>query len=105
MNALTRFKLALTEDTPVIKPYDEAAWAKLADVRHTPVNVSVTILYGLHSRWVNLLEHLTPAEWERAFIHPESGKTLGLKTVAANYAWHGMHHLAHIVNLKERENW
>ena len=105
MNALTRFKWALTEDAPVIKPYNETAWAKLADVRHTPVNVSITILYGLHTRWVNLLEHLTPEEWERTFVHPETGKTFGLKTVAAMYAWHSMHHLAHVVNLKERENW
>jgi hypothetical protein len=105
MNAVTRFKLALTEDAPVIKPYDEAAWANLPDVRHTPVNVSVTLLYSLHSRWVHLLEHLTPAEWERTFVHPEHGKSFGLKTIAAMYAWHGMHHLAHIVNLKERENW
>lgn len=105
MNAVTRFKLALTEDAPVIKPYDEAAWANLPDVAHTPVNVSITMLFALHTRWVHLLEHLTPAAWERTFIHPEHGKTFGLKTIAAMYAWHGMHHLAHIVNLKERENW
>jgi hypothetical protein len=69
------------------------------------VNVSVTILFALHTRWVHLMEHLTPAEWQRTFVHPENGKTLGLKTVAGTYAWHGMHHLAYIVNLKERENW
>lgn len=105
MNAYVRFKLALTEDAPVIKPYDEAAWANLADVRHTPVNASVTLLHALHTRWVQLLENLTPAEWERTFIHPAHNKTFGLKTIAATYAWHGKHHLAHIVNLKERENW
>lgn len=105
LNALTRFKLALTEDEPVIKPYDEAAWANLADVKYTPINVSITLLHALHTRWVNLLDHLTPSEWERTFMHPEHGKTFGLKTIAAMYAWHGMHHLAHIVNLKERENW
>ena len=105
MNAVIRFKLALTEDAPVIKPYDEAAWANLPDVQHTPVNVSLTILFALHTRWVHLMEHLTPADWQRTFVHPEHGKTFGLKTIAGMYAWHGRHHLAHVVNLKERENW
>jgi hypothetical protein len=105
INAVTRFKLALTEEEPVIKPYDEAAWALLPDVSHTPVNVSITLLHALHNRWVQLLEHLSPAQWDRTFIHPEHGRSFGLKSIAATYAWHGKHHLAHIVHLKEREGW
>jgi hypothetical protein len=104
-NALTRFKLALTEDNPIIKPYDEAAWAELPDVFKTPINVSLTLLHALHTRWVNLMDNLTPDQWERAFTHPASGTTFILKTVAANYSWHGKHHLAHIERLKERNNW
>ncbi len=105
MNAYTRFKLALTETAPVIKPYDEAAWSMLPDVQKTPVNVSITLLHSLHTRWVHLLEALTPEQWERTFTHPEHGKSFTLKNTAGTYAWHGQHHLAHIVNLKEREQW
>ncbi|MVT08703.1 YfiT family bacillithiol transferase [Chitinophaga tropicalis] len=104
-NALTRFKLALTEDNPVIKPYDEAAWAELPDVANTPVNVSITLLHALHTRWVNLMDNLTDQQWTRTFVHPETKKTFELRTVAANYSWHGKHHLAHIERLKERNNW
>ncbi|SEN32830.1 DinB superfamily protein [Chitinophaga rupis] len=102
MNALTRFKLALTEDNPVIKPYDEAAWAKLGDMERTPINMSITLLHALHARWVNLMESMSPEDWERSFVHPEHNTTFKLKTVAANYAWHGKHHFAHIEKLKER---
>ncbi|WP_213086941.1 YfiT family bacillithiol transferase [Chitinophaga agrisoli] len=105
MNAYTRFKLALTETSPIIKPYDEAAWAMLPDVQKTPVNVSITLLFSLHARWVHLMEALTPEQWERTFIHPEHGKVFKLNYIAGSYAWHGQHHLAHIVNLKEREQW
>jgi hypothetical protein len=105
MNALTRFKLALTEDNPTIKPYNEAAWAELPDVAKTPINVSLTLLHALHTRWVNLMENLSDEQWERTFTHPASGKTFALRTVAANYSWHGKHHLAHVERLKERNNW
>ncbi|NSL87466.1 putative metal-dependent hydrolase [Chitinophaga sp. Mgbs1] len=105
INAITRLKLALTEDKPVIKPYDEAAWALLEDVNNTPVNVSITLLHALHTRWANLLEKLTPEQWERVFIHPEHGTHFNLKTQTATYSWHGKHHLAHIQGLKERMNW
>lgn len=104
-NAFIRFKLALTEDNPTIKPYDEAAWAELPDVAKTPINMSLTLLHALHTRWVNLLESLTEEQWQRTFVHPESKKTFALKTVAANYAWHGKHHLAQVQRLKERNNW
>jgi hypothetical protein len=105
INALTRFKLALTEDNPVIKPYDQDGWAQLEDVKYTPVNVSITLLHALHTRWANLMDRMPDEAWDRQFTHPAQGRTFNLKTVAANYAWHGKHHLAHIVNLKERMNW
>jgi uncharacterized damage-inducible protein DinB len=104
LNAFVRFKLALTEDTPLIKPYDEAAWANLADARDTPVQVSAALLTALHQRWVVLLRSLDEAQWQRSFRHPEMGEvrldqTLGL------YAWHGRHHLAHITGVRERGGW
>jgi hypothetical protein len=105
MNAYTRFKLALTEENPVIKPYDEAAWAELPDVSKTPINISLTLLHALHTRWVSLMDSMTPEQWERVFTHPEHGATFFLRKVAGNYAWHGKHHLAHIERLKERNNW
>jgi len=105
MNAYTRFKLALTEDNPVIKPYDEAAWAELPDVTKTPVNISLTLLHALHTRWVSLMDNMTPVQWERVFTHPEHGETFYLRQVAGTYSWHGKHHLAHIEKLKERNNW
>jgi DinB superfamily len=105
MNGYIRMKLALTEDQPIIKPYEEGEWAKLPDVKHIPINVSITLLYALHTRWTSLMEHLTAADWERTFIHPANGTTHHLKTHAANYAWHGKHHLEHILRLKERMDW
>lgn len=105
INAITRFKLALTEDNPVIKPYDQDAWVKLADVQYTPINVSITLLHALHMRWANLMDRLPDEAWDRTFVHPEQGRSFNLKTQAANYAWHGKHHLAHIMNLKASMNW
>lgn len=96
LNAYTRFKLALTEDNPTIKPYDEAAWAELPDVAALPVEVSLTLLASLHSRWVTLLHHLSEAQWQRTFLHPESRKTSPIDQALAMYAWHGRHHLAHL---------
>ncbi|WP_295123182.1 YfiT family bacillithiol transferase [uncultured Chitinophaga sp.] len=104
-NAVTRFKLALTEDKPVIKPYDEAAWAELPDVLRTPINMSVTLLHALHTRWANLLEALTDEQLERSFIHPQHNITFKLRDSLANYSWHGRHHLTHIVHLKESKGW
>lgn len=105
INAYTRFKLALTEDTPVIKPYEEALWADLADVNSTPINFSITLLHALHTRWVNLLDRLTPEQFERMFMHPANKTTTKLRVVTGMYSWHGRHHLAHIEHLKERNNW
>ncbi|CAL1517591.1 YfiT family bacillithiol transferase [Chitinophaga sp. MM2321] len=105
MNGCIRVKLALTEDEPTIKPYEEAAWAVLPDVANTPVNVSITLLHALHTRWAALMEGLTDTQWERTFFHPGQGKVFNLKTHIANYSWHGKHHLAHIEGLKERMKW
>jgi len=102
-NSFMRFKLALTEDWPTIKPYDEAAWARLADSR-TPVEMSITFLEGMHARWVALLESLSDADFERGFAHPERGRTT-LATNLAIYAWHCHHHLAHITGLRQRQGW
>ena len=95
MNSLTRFKLALTEDNPTVKPYEEAHWALLPDYR-LPVESSLRMLEGIHRHWAALLESFTDDEWNRTFTNPESGQTLPLKRALALYSWHGKHHLAHI---------
>jgi len=99
MNAYIRFKLALTEDEPVIKPYDEAAWAKLIDNEVTPVEVSLAMLDALHDRWVRLLRHMSDTDFARAFRHPELG-LVRLDQNLALYAWHGKHHTAHLASIK-----
>jgi hypothetical protein len=104
LNSYVRFKLALTEDEPTIKPYDEARWAELGDMKTTPVETSLALLENLHKRWVALLDSLTPAEWERKFKHPEMG-SMSLNQNLALYAWHGRHHVAHITSLRERNHW
>jgi len=105
LNAYTRFKLALTEDEPTIKPYDEAAWAELADSQKVPIEVSLDLLDALHVRWVALLRSMNPTDFERGFRHPEHGRVLSLKQLLGLYAWHGRHHVAHITSLKKREGW
>lgn len=105
INAYVRFKLALTEERPTIKPYDQARWAELADVTAVPVDVSLTLLTALHTRWVALLRAMSPADFARAFVHPEMGRTLTLDQTLALYAWHGRHHTAHITALRERMGW
>ena len=108
LNAYVRFKLALTEDTPVIKPYDEAAWAKLADTAATPIEVSLDLLERLHTRWVVLLEAMTETDFARRFHHPESGTmspAMSLDTYLSGYAWHSRHHVAHITRLRSRMGW
>ena len=105
MNAYIRVKLALTEDNPTVKPYDEAAWAELADTQVVPVNVSVTLVHALHRRLVALLQHMQPSERERTYFHPEHKRNFPLWEVVALYAWHSRHHAAHIQGLRERMNW
>jgi len=104
MNAYIRFKLALTEDEPTIKPYMEDRWAKLDDVQSTPLEVSLALLDNLHNRWVRLLRTIKPGEWQRTFRHPELG-TVSLEKNLALYAWHGRHHVAHITELRKRMGW
>ncbi len=104
MNAYIRFKLALTEDEPTVKPYMEDRWAELTDVKTTPLEVSLSLLDSLHARWVRALQAMRPEDWKRTFKHPE----LGLVPLEKNlclYSWHGRHHVAHITELRKRMNW
>jgi uncharacterized damage-inducible protein DinB len=104
MNAYIRFRLALTEDRPTIKPYDETAWAKLPDAMDGPLEVSLDLLDALHSRLVSLMRSWGEAEWKREFMHPERGP-MTLERNAALYAWHGRHHTAHVTSLRKRMGW
>lgn len=105
MNSLTRLKLALTEDNPIIKPYIEALWAELPDSKTMPIHPALKMLEGIHERWALLLNNLKDAELKRTFIHPQSGKQFQLDENTALYAWHCNHHLAHITNLKKNKGW
>ena len=96
MNAFVRFKLALTEDNPVIKPYDEASWAELSDSKSLPVASSLFILKGLHYRWRTLLKSLDEESLKRKYTHPEHGQEFALDEAIGMYAWHCNHHLAHV---------
>src|SRR6185312_5163017 len=99
-NSYVRFKLALTENEPLIKTYDEAAWGKLGDTLSTPVEVSLQLLEALHTRWVSLLRSMSEADWGRTLVHPEkvdvNNGRLRLDRMLAMYAWHGDHHVAHV---------
>lgn len=104
MNSFLRMRLALTEDNPVIKPYDQDAWAALHDSSAAPVEWSLELIESLHARWVMLLQSLQPEQWQRAFVHPEQGpQTVALTTLV--YAWHSRHHLAHITHLRAANDW
>lgn len=104
MNSYIRYRLALTEDEPTIKPYEQGLWAELVDARSMPVEPSLVLLESLHARWVPLLRSLSDAEWKRTFRHPELG-LVRLDQNAALYAWHGRHHVAHVTRLRERNGW
>jgi DinB family protein len=104
INAYTRFKLALTEQEPPVKPFDEAAWAELPDSRFTPIDVSLALVDSLHARWVVLLRSLKPEDWERKLKHPEAG-FMSLNLMLGIYAWHGEHHVAQINALRARNQW
>ncbi|MEO6305324.1 MAG: YfiT family bacillithiol transferase [Bacteroidia bacterium] len=105
MNAMIRVKLALTEDTPTIKPYAEALWAELPDTKNLPIHFSLSILEGVHFRWATTLKNMKEKEFDRCFIHPEKGRELSLHESTGMYAWHCKHHLAHITSLKKRKDW
>lgn len=105
MNGYIRLKLALTEDNPVIKPYDQDRWAILPDVEIEPLNISITLLHALHRRWGTLLRNLREEDWERTYFHPEYEQTVAIWEMADNYAWHGRHHMEQIRGLRNRMNW
>jgi len=104
INSYVRFRLALTENEPTIKPYKEGMWAELFDARTAPIVLSLHLLESLHERWVVLLRSLNPADFSRTFRHPESG-VRNLDWLLQLYAWHGRHHVAHITSLKEKMKW
>lgn len=104
MNSYMRFRWALTEDHPAIKPYAEERWAELADAKSAPIELSLRLLESLHARWEILLRSLGEADWRRTLYHPEAG-VMSLETMAQLYTWHGRHHIAHITSLREREGW
>jgi uncharacterized damage-inducible protein DinB len=104
LNAYVRIKLALTEEEPTIRPYLEARWAELPEARSAPVEVSLTLLDGLHQRWALALKELAPDAWQRTLVHPESGRQT-IAQLTALYAWHGRHHVAHITALRQRHGW
>lgn len=105
MNAITRIRLALTEENPTIKPYLEKGWAELSDSRTLGVEPSLAILDGVHARWTALMRALPAASWSRTVIHPERGSTMSIDALMALYAWHSKHHVAHITGLRQREGW
>lgn len=104
INAYVRFRLALTEDEPTIKPYNESRWADLHDAASSDIESSLVLLDGLHQRWVSLLRRMTHEQWTHAFHHPERGRVT-LERQLALYAWHGRHHVAHVTSLRERMGW
>jgi hypothetical protein len=102
LNAYIRLKLALTEDNPTVKPYDEKAWAELPDVQAVPVNVSVTMLHAIHRRMVATLGLMQAEDWERTYYHPEQGREFPIWEMVGMYAWHSRHHTEHIKKLREK---
>jgi len=105
MNAYIRFKLGLTENNPTIKPYNEAAWATLSDTKNLPINLSMTLLFALHTRWVEVLSSIAKEDWNRTVYHPEQNKEITLWHLLGMYAWHSRHHTAHVTALRQRMNW
>lgn len=106
MNAYIRFKLGLTEPSPVtIRPYNEKEWAELNDVHNTPVNISITLLHALHTRWHAMVKDLTEEQFQRTVFHPERKTESSLWDLLGMYSWHGLHHLAHITTLRENKEW
>ena len=104
INAFVRFKLALTEDNPTVKTYNEKKWAELKDYSQTPIDVSLNLLNAIHKRWIILIKSMEQEDFKRTYYHPDSGK-VELDWVLAQYAWHGKHHVAHITSLRKRNGW
>jgi hypothetical protein len=104
LNGCIRFRFALTEPEPTIKPYDEKKWAELIDARTLPVDVSLELIDSLHRRWATLMRSLSDGDFARTLNHPELG-VLRLDTYLASYGWHCRHHAAHITGLRQRMGW
>jgi uncharacterized damage-inducible protein DinB len=104
LNAYVRLKLALTEESPTIKPYDEAAWANLADSKSTPIEVSLMLMDSVHDRWVRIWRSLKPEDFARKLVHPENGERT-VDWLLFLYEWHGKHHTAHITELRKQKDW
>ena len=105
MNAYIRFKLRLTEDSLIIKPYDENAWAQMPDTHNLPINISLTLLHALHIRWHEVLRNMSREDLNKITFHPEHKKEMTLWFLLGMYAWHSRHHTAHITSLRERMGW
>lgn len=105
MNAFTRFKLALTADSPTISPYNEAAWAMLPDTSLENIGIAMTMLRSIHARWTSLMSNMDDLQWKRTYYHPGDDKIYELNEVLCLYHWHCAHHLAHITELVKRNNW
>lgn len=103
MNSIVRFKLALTEENPTIRPYNEAAWAELPDTLAYSVSESIVLLQSIHNRWVFLLNELSVEQFNRTFVHPDGNEVVSLKMNLGIYAWHCQHHLQHIINAKKMQ--
>lgn len=104
MNSFCRFKLGLSEETPTIKTYDEAAWAEMADSKDVPIGLSLNILDGVHARWEKLLNSMSKEDFQKKIFHPERGE-ITLDSLLALYDWHSKHHTAHVTKLRERNGW
>jgi len=104
LNSYIRFKLAVTEIHPTIKPYEQQLWAELPEAKTAPIEISLRLLESLHERWVLFLRNLTEADFSKTINHPESG-VMNLDRVLQLYAWHGRHHVAHIISLRKRMGW
>ena len=105
LNAYCRFKLGLTEDNPTIRPYEQNSWSQLPDTQNLPINISLTLLHALHTRWVEILINMKDEDFNRTVVHPEYQKTMTLWYLLGMYAWHSRHHTAHITVLRERKGW
>ena len=105
MNAYIRYKLALTEQIPTIKPYEESAWAEVIDARIAPVESSLSLIDGLHARWGVLLGYMTDEDFAKTFYHPDHKREISLDSITALYGWHSRHHPAQVTSLRERMGW
>jgi len=101
LNSFIRFKLALTENNPTIRPYNETKWAELSDTINYDISENLELLKNIHKRWVYLLENLSKTDLNKTFIHPDGNEIISLKENITIYAWHCNHHLAHIINAKK----